>query len=256
MPPKTVILTGASRGIGLAVAHYLLRAPQSTNLVVLARSKAALDQLASQYPGQVKVIAGDLTDFSIGDQAVHLALETWGKLDGLIVNHGVLEPVTKVADCDVEQWRKAFDINFFGALAFVKAALPALRESHGRIIFTSSGAAFSSYQGWGSYGSSKAALNHLGRTLGTEEPNVTTISIRPGIVDTQMQTELRDIHSKNMGPKDAEKFLNLKKNGGLLKPEQPGHVMTNGLSGAEANPSRQNWHLTDPENSVDNISSM
>jgi len=81
------------------------------------------------------------------------------------------------------------------------------------------------YSTWGAYGASKAVLNHLALTLSVEEPDVTTVSIRPGTVDTEMQRELREVHHKAMDTKDAEKFAGLKVSGRLLKPEQPGHVM-------------------------------
>ena len=68
-------------------------------------------------------------------------------------------------------------------------------------------------------------LNRLALTLSVEEPDVTTISIRPGVVDTEMQRELREVHHKTMDTRDAEKFAGLKTSGGLLKPEQPGYVM-------------------------------
>jgi NAD(P)-dependent dehydrogenase (short-subunit alcohol dehydrogenase family) len=90
---------------------------------------------------------------------------------------------------------------------------------------TSSGAAVSGYQGWGMYGAAKAAINHLALTLATEEPDLTTVAIRPGVVDTEMQREIREVHHGSMSKKDSEKFLGLKQSGGLLKPEQPGHVM-------------------------------
>lgn len=107
----------------------------------------------------------------------------------------------------------------------MKAALPALRSAHGRIVFVSSGAAVNAYSGWGSYGAAKAALNHVALTLATEEPDVTSVSIRPGVVDTEMQRELREVHHETMDKKDAEKFASLKRDGGLLRPEQPGNVM-------------------------------
>jgi NAD(P)-dependent dehydrogenase (short-subunit alcohol dehydrogenase family) len=107
----------------------------------------------------------------------------------------------------------------------IQAALPSLRKTQGRIILTSSGAAVSAYQGWGAYGAGKAVLNHLALTLAVEEPDVTTISIRPGVVDTEMQREIRELHNKAMSEKDAIKFAGLKTDGGLLKPEQPGHVL-------------------------------
>lgn len=107
----------------------------------------------------------------------------------------------------------------------VKAALPALRKSKGRILFTSSGASVSAYHGWGAYGASKAALNHLALTLSVEEPDVTSISIRPGVVDTEMQKELREKHSETMQETDVAKFCTLHRDGKLLRPDQPGNVM-------------------------------
>jgi NAD(P)-dependent dehydrogenase (short-subunit alcohol dehydrogenase family) len=68
-------------------------------------------------------------------------------------------------------------------------------------------------------------LNHLALTLSVEEPSITTISIRPGVVDTEMQREIREVHHERMSEKDRTKFSGFKKDGALLKPEQPGYVM-------------------------------
>lgn len=220
---RVIILTGASRGIGLAIAHYLLQ--RSHKLIVVSRTEAPLRELEKQYNGQVAVLAGDLADLSLGEKAVDLARTYWQKLDGLIVNHGVLDPISTVANSKAEQWRAAYDINFFSAVAISTAAIPELRKTRGRIIFTSSGASTSAYTTWGAYGSAKAALNHLALTLGTEEKEITTISVRPGVVDTEMQRDIREKHNTLMTKTDAAKFAELKTSGGLLKPEQPGHVM-------------------------------
>lgn len=221
--PKTIILTGASRGIGLAIAHYLLK--QSHNLVLVARSEAPLRELENQYKNQVAVLTGDLSDFSLGDKAVQLAQQRFQKLDGLIVNHGVLDPVKRVEKALADEWRAAFDVNFFSAVALAQAAVPALRQTKGTVLFTSSGAASNAYATWGAYGASKAAINHLAATLGNEEKDITSISVRPGVVDTEMQRDIREKHNKAMDEGDAARFAELKATGGLLKPEQPGHVM-------------------------------
>jgi NAD(P)-dependent dehydrogenase (short-subunit alcohol dehydrogenase family) len=221
--PKTIILTGASRGIGLAIARYLLA--RTHNLVLVARSEEPLRELETQYESQVAVLVGDVTDFTLGQKAVSLARERFSKLDGLIVNHGVLEPVKRVAQSSADEWRSVFDVNFFSVLAFSQAALPALKETKGKILFTSSGASVHAYPTWGAYGAAKAAINHLAMTLGAEEKDITTISVRPGVVDTEMQRDIREKHSKVMDEQDTAKFAELKATGGLLKPEQPGHVM-------------------------------
>ncbi|KAF2678380.1 short chain dehydrogenase-like protein [Lentithecium fluviatile CBS 122367] len=219
-----IILTGASRGIGQAIAHHLLS--QHHKLVLISRTHSALDQLHYQYGSdRVEVLAGDLADFSLAAKAVERANDRWGRLDALVVNHGTLDPVKKVADSTVEEWRTGFGVNVFSAVALVQAALPLLRKSHGRIIFTSSGASINAYQGWGCYGAGKAVLNHLALTLAVEEPLLTTVSVRPGVVDTEMQREIREVHRGAMSEGDAAKFQGLKRDGGLLKPELPGRVI-------------------------------
>ena len=221
--PKVIALTGASRGIGLAIAHFLLK--RSHKLVAIARSEQPLRDLEKQYPNQVAVLAGDLSDFSLGSKAVELAKQRWNHLDGVIINHGKLEPVKRLVDSSAEEWRAAYDVNLFSAIGIAIAAIPALRETKGRIIFTSSGAATHSYSTWGAYGSSKSAINHVASTLAVEETQITSIALRPGVVDTEMQRDIREKHSGAMDPKDAERFAELKTKGGLLKPEQPGHVI-------------------------------
>ena len=124
----------------------------------------------------------------------------------------------------------------------VRHLIPYLRDTHGRIILTSSGAAESATTSWGAYGTtssivvankdtywvlgaSKAAINHLAKTLAKEEPLITTLAIRPGMVDTLMQTDIRGKYLQNMDEEDQKKFTGAHKDGKLLPPEKPGHVM-------------------------------
>jgi NAD(P)-dependent dehydrogenase (short-subunit alcohol dehydrogenase family) len=90
---------------------------------------------------------------------------------------------------------------------------------------TSSGAAENAYSSWGAYGASKAAVNHMAMTLKNEEPDITTVSIRPGVVDTAMQQDVRDVYLKNMDKKDQQKFRSAKIDGKLLPPDKPGNVI-------------------------------
>ena len=87
--------------------------------MLISRSSGPLEKLKNQSPNQVEVLAGDLADFSLGQKAVDIALSSFGRLDGLIVNHGILGEVARIADCDPMEVRKTFDINFFSAIACV-----------------------------------------------------------------------------------------------------------------------------------------
>lgn len=79
--------------------------------------------MKSEYPGQFEFVAGDLKNPATAKAAVEKAISVFGKIDSLIVNHGVLDPVSKVADADVEEWRRSFDIGFFGVVTLVCSLL-------------------------------------------------------------------------------------------------------------------------------------
>lgn len=193
--------------------------------MVLARSADNLKKIQDDAADRVEIIAGDAADLSLGQKAVDVALQRWGRLDGLVVNHGQVEPVQRIVDASVDDWKTAFDVNVFSAVSTIKAAIPELRKSKGRIVLTSSGAAVKGTATWGAYGASKAVLNHLPLTLQKEEPEITTVAIRPGVVDTQMQDTLASDHFQTMDTDDAERFKTLRAEGKMLKPEQPGNVM-------------------------------
>ena len=90
---------------------------------------------------------------------------------------------------------------------------------------TSSGAAESAYSSWGAYGASKAALNHLVKTLGKEEKDVVTVAVRPGMLQGRMQEDIRGKLGGNMDEDDRQKFVGAFEQGKLSRPEQPGNVM-------------------------------
>ncbi len=90
-------------------------------MVVVARSGEPLEKLQADYPAQVRRVTGDLGDLSqeIGPKSVEAALSAWGRVDGLIVNHGVLDPVRRIGEVDPIEWRDAFNVNLFSAVAIV-----------------------------------------------------------------------------------------------------------------------------------------
>ena len=110
-----------SAGIGAAIAEFLLK--KSHNVVLIARTEQPLQELRTKYPEQVLLFARDLADRSLAQEAVDGAIDMFKALDGLIINHGMMDPVTKIEDSDIGDWKKLFDVNFFSAVAFVSTGM-------------------------------------------------------------------------------------------------------------------------------------
>ena len=121
MSNKVIIVTGASRGIGQAICNCLLKESQTCNILATARSHEALASLEKDGHGRVATLAGDMGDLTLGHRAVESAMQKWGHVDGLIINHGVVDPVQPIRAADVDEWRKSFDINVFGVLELVSS---------------------------------------------------------------------------------------------------------------------------------------
>lgn len=222
---KVILVTGASRGVGHAIATLLIKAPPKHQVILTSRTAQPLQELQKLAPDRVVFSAGDLSDPKCIKEAVDLAISKFGRLDGLILNHGTLGQVKKIADLEPEDWEDCFKTNLFSCAMAAKFAIPELRKTKGRIIITSSGAASNAYQGWAIYGATKAAVNHLAMTLSVEEPDITTIAIKPGMVDTEMQRQIREVHKDSMNAEDMKKFSGAFNDGKLVKPEQCGHVI-------------------------------
>ncbi|OAA60557.1 short chain dehydrogenase reductase [Niveomyces insectorum RCEF 264] len=220
---KVVIVTGASRGIGLAVARHLLA--HAHKVVLVARTAAPLAALKNEFPSQVEYMTVDATDFAANAKIVELALQTFGRLDGVVINHAALTPLARLADADIDEWKRLYDVNVFSTVALVKAVIPPLRAAHGRIVFTSSGAALRAYASWAAYGSSKLAGNSVVQHLAVEEPDIVSVAVGPGRVDTDMQKELREQGQAVMADKDYAGFVEAFQDGKLNPPEKPAEVI-------------------------------
>ncbi|KRF08593.1 hypothetical protein ASH00_02490 [Arthrobacter sp. Soil782] len=190
-PLPVALITGASRGIGRAIADEL--AP-THHLLLGGRDRAALDALAASYPS-AESFAVDVREVTDADIAgIH-------RLDVLVHSAGVLQMGT-VADLADETWQTSFDINVFAVAKLTRLLLPALREARGQVIAINSGSGYSSGAGSSVYSGTKFALRALTDALREEErPNgVRVSSIHPGRVATDMQAELHDFEGKEYSP--------------------------------------------------------
>ncbi|HET7172293.1 MAG TPA: SDR family oxidoreductase [Gaiellales bacterium] len=189
-PTRTAIVTGASRGLGLALAREL--AARGWNLVVDARDAAALKAAHATFAasGRTTAVAGDVTDPAHRRELV-AAAERTGRLDVVVNNASALgpspmPPLRELATADLETVLRT---NLLAPLALVQEALPLLEAASGRILNITSDAAVEGYEGWGGYGASKAALEQLSNVLAAEHPGLRVYWVDPGDMRTRMQQD-------------------------------------------------------------------
>lgn len=195
---KTVMITGASRGIGAEAGRQF--AAHGANVVLLARSQDALIELQGEIGDKAIAIPCNVARFGEMSAAVETAVQAFGGVDVLINNAGILEPITHLADADPDAWGQVIDINVKGVFNGMRAALPVMKAAGGGSILTiSSGAAHGPVEAWSAYCASKAAVNMLTRCVDKEEAEngIRAIGLSPGTVATQMQ---RDIKASGINP--------------------------------------------------------
>jgi NAD(P)-dependent dehydrogenase (short-subunit alcohol dehydrogenase family) len=183
---STALITGASRGLGRALAAGLGRA--GFDLVIDARDAAALDAAAGALRasgGTVTAVPGDVTDPA---HRAALITASAGRLDLLVNNAGTLgaSPLPALADYPADELRAAFEANVIAPIALTQLALPLLRASGGAVLNITSDAAVEAYAGWGGYGAAKAALEQASNVLAAEELGVRVWWADPGDLRTDM----------------------------------------------------------------------
>ena len=189
---KVVLITGASRGIGAAAAREF--ADAGAKVALVARGADQIADLAGEIGENAVAIPCDISRYWEVEQAVENCLKAFGRLDVLINNAGVIEPVSHLAEADPDAWGQVIDINLKGVFHGMRAALPVMLEHGGGTILTiGSGAAHGPVEAWSHYCSSKAGALMLTRMANKEygDKNIRAISLSPGTVATQMQKEIK-----------------------------------------------------------------
>lgn len=188
---RVAIVTGASRGLGEALAEGLAR--EGWSLVIDARTPAELEAVRARLSGltDVTAVAGDVTDPEHRRRVV-LAAADLGGIDLLVNNAGSLgpAPLPALADAPLDGVRDAFDANLVAPLALIQEAAALLEGSERPIVVNvTSDASVEAYEGWGVYGATKAALDQVSRVLAAERPRWKVWAVDPGDMRTRMHQD-------------------------------------------------------------------
>jgi NAD(P)-dependent dehydrogenase (short-subunit alcohol dehydrogenase family) len=188
MTERTAIITGASRGLGLALTPDLVA--DGWTVVVDAGDAAALHRATASLGSSVVAVPGDVTDAAHRQALVDAAAAT-GRLDLLVNTASALgpSPLPHLRRIPITDFADVVRTNAGAPLALIQLALPLLTLQRGAVVNITSDASVEAYEGWGAYGASKAALDHLTRVLAEEEPGVRFWAIVPGDLRTQMHQD-------------------------------------------------------------------
>ncbi|WP_243790513.1 SDR family oxidoreductase [Saccharopolyspora gloriosae] len=191
------LVTGASRGVGAAVARAL---SETHDVLLGGRDGEALNALAAEIDG-ARPWPVELTDAA----AVAEAVRDIDRLDVLVHSAGLVE-LGSVAEVAVDSWRRTFELNLFAVTELTRLLLPALRAASGHVVLVNSGAGLAAKPNWGSYAASKFALRAFADVLRAEEAanGVRVTSVFPGRINTDMQREVRDAEGGEFQP---ERYL-------------------------------------------------
>jgi NAD(P)-dependent dehydrogenase (short-subunit alcohol dehydrogenase family) len=192
---KTILITGAGRGLGRALAGVL--AKKGATVVLVARTASEVEEVAARIRsegGRAHAFAADVGDFGAAHEIAGTAAALAGPIDVLVHNASTLgvTPLPRLADDGVENLRRVFDVNFLGPYAITRALIGSMiLRGRGLVMLLSSDAAIEAYPGWGAYGASKAALDQLARVWAQElaASDVRFLSVDPGEMDTKMHAD-------------------------------------------------------------------
>jgi NAD(P)-dependent dehydrogenase (short-subunit alcohol dehydrogenase family) len=198
------------------VACWLGKAGSAVTLI--ARSEKNLNETGEEVRrlgGKPLVCRADVSQYAACRNAVDKTLDRFGRIDAVVNNAAIVQPISTVARTDPADWRYNIEVNLLGPFNLIRASASALRRQKGRVVNVSSGAANLALESMSAYCTGKAALNHFTRVLAVEEPELTALAVRPGVVDTDMQTYIRQEGPQAMPSNQADFYRQLKDRGEL-----------------------------------------
>ena len=217
----TYLVTGASKGLGRSISISLANSGKS--VIALARNSPELEELYGYFKRispNSKVVSCDLASKKDIFSAVEIIKRDFSHLSGIVHNAGTILPIENMLDVSRESWVRAVNVNLIGVQDITQSLYSLVGgENHTRIVTISSGAAKRPLHGWSSYCVSKAGLDMWTRCLAEEgnSQNISALAIAPGIVDTEMQKEIRNA-DKSSFPL-LQNFIDYHKNGELTNPD-------------------------------------
>ncbi len=220
-----MLVTGGGRGIGRATALALARCGAS--IVITARSEAQIEAVAQEIRALGREARAIRADVSREADVRHL-FEEAGSVDILINNAGIIQPIGPVASVDPQAWVHNIAVNLIGPFLTCRYALPGMLErGWGHIVNLSAGVATGRMASWSAYSAAKAGLETLTKVIVREvgERGVRANVVRPGIVDTELQEEIRGTDEELFGRENLERYRSYKEQGMLRSPEDPAKLI-------------------------------